>query len=163
MAYNLTMRDYCVPCETDINCHVSSRNAFRIQGLFNFGKVSLVKFEILRNFAFVKSNLTLSSAWYIIRNNNAHVFPSLPPSHPFFRSATRRKLTLFQDLPASPNFVHGIEFRTCSNFFSPPSYSSPSKQQRSSIYFGKFQLSTRARPREFFHHDRKLCWNLTSK
>lgn len=137
MAYNLTMRDYCVPCETDINCHVSSRNAFRIQGLFNFGKVSLVKFEILRNFAFVKSNLTLSSAWYIIRNNNAHVFPSLPPSLPFFRFATRRKLTLFQDLPASPNFVHGIEFRTCSNFFFPLPPTPPPLNSRGRVYISE--------------------------
>lgn len=91
---NLTMRDYCVPCETDINCHVSSRNAFRIQGLFNFGKVSLVKFEILRNFALVKSNLTLlalSSAWYIIRNNNAHVFSPSPSFLPSFLSVRYKK------------------------------------------------------------------------
>lgn len=99
-----TMRDYCVwnkPTQTAM-FHFK-RNAYRDYSILE--KFHRWNSKFCENFPFVKSNLTASRPFIRLIYYSKQQRPqrlSLPSFLPFFRFATRRKLTLFQDLPASP-------------------------------------------------------------
>lgn len=131
------MRDYCA-CVTDINCHVSSPKMFRRD-------YSILEKFHRRNSKFsqpVKSNLTPFHPADILFETTTPTSPSLPPSLPSFLSVRcEKKVNVARDLLASPNFVRGIEFRTCPTFF----FLHPlSRTVVDSVYISTFC----ARPRE---------------